>query len=151
MNIFILDKSPEKAAVFHVDVHVNKMILESAQIMCSVHWLSGGSAPYKLTHKHHPCILWAGESMQNYFWLRRLAVALYEEKIHRTGKGHKSWGVICNLPSPNLPNIGLTPFALAMDDEYKQEDAVQSYRTYYMEEKNELWGYTNRNPPHWWK
>ena len=39
MNIFILDKDPIKAAEYHCDKHVVKMILESAQMLCASHWM----------------------------------------------------------------------------------------------------------------
>lgn len=37
MNIFILDKDPVKAAQLQCDAHVSKMILESAQMLSTVH------------------------------------------------------------------------------------------------------------------
>lgn len=40
MNIFILDRTPEACARAHTDVHVRKMLLESAQILCSAHYRS---------------------------------------------------------------------------------------------------------------
>lgn len=36
MNIFMLDSNPELAAQYHYDTHIVKMILESAQILCTV-------------------------------------------------------------------------------------------------------------------
>jgi len=35
MNIFYLDKDPVKAAQYSCDKHVVKMILESAQMLCT--------------------------------------------------------------------------------------------------------------------
>ena len=57
MNIFYLDKDPQQAAKYHCDKHVVKMILESAQMLCTVvNEISGGQVtPYKSTHKNHPC------------------------------------------------------------------------------------------------
>lgn len=76
MNIFVLDYTPQKAAEYHCDKHVVKMILESAQILCAVHHKNGDSnVPYKLTHKNHPCTIWAGESRSNYLWLTQLRVS----------------------------------------------------------------------------
>ena len=37
MNIFYLDKDPVKAAQYSCDKHVVKMILESAQMLCTAH------------------------------------------------------------------------------------------------------------------
>ena len=35
MNLFYLDEDLDKCAEYHVDKHVNKMILEAAQILCT--------------------------------------------------------------------------------------------------------------------
>ena len=39
MNIFVLDEDPVKAAEYHCNKHVCKMILESAQMLCTTHWI----------------------------------------------------------------------------------------------------------------
>lgn len=39
MNIFVLDEDPVKAAEYHCNKHVCKMIIESAQMLCTTHWL----------------------------------------------------------------------------------------------------------------
>ena len=71
MNIFILDEDPKKCAEYHNDKHVVKMILESAQLLCGVHHMveSGLDVPYGLSHKNHPCSIWARECIENYVWL----------------------------------------------------------------------------------
>ena len=53
MNIFILDEDIDKCAEYHVDKHVVKMILESAQLLCTAHWIEKyiGYIPRKLTSK----------------------------------------------------------------------------------------------------
>ena len=43
MNIFILDKDPMKAAMMLCDRHVPKMIVESAQMLSTVHRLLDGT------------------------------------------------------------------------------------------------------------
>ena len=58
----------------------------------------------------------------------------------------------------NMPNDDkfeyerLTPFALAMPDEYKTDDAVLSYRNYYMsEEKQKIASWKKkRDKPDWY-
>ena len=55
MNIFILDKDVKKCAQYHVDKHVVKMILETAQLLCGVHHMlpePTPDVPYKLSHKN---------------------------------------------------------------------------------------------------
>ena len=147
MNIFVLDLDPVKAAQYHADKHVGKMILESAQLLCTTHHvLRSGfeNIPYKETHKNHPCAKWIRESRGNYEWVCMLALELGEEFKKRFGKKHKSSTVIewaiKNQPSKLKPQ-GLTNFALAMPDEYKSEvrgfglNAVDSYRAYYVGDK----------------
>ena len=63
MNIFKLDATPELCAQVHCDKHVSKMILESAQMLCTVFWSNNQTAPYKPVHAKHPCTLWAGASL----------------------------------------------------------------------------------------
>lgn len=48
MNIFVLSTDPVQAAQMQCDKHVVKMVLESAQLLCSV--FSEESVPYKRTH-----------------------------------------------------------------------------------------------------
>lgn len=39
MNLFILSINPRKAAEFHLDKHVVKMILEACQLLYTAHWV----------------------------------------------------------------------------------------------------------------
>jgi len=41
MNIFALHPNPRKAARWHVDKHVIKMLLETCQLLYTVHWIYG--------------------------------------------------------------------------------------------------------------
>lgn len=154
MNIFVLDKDPKTCAVYHNDKHVVKMILETAQLLCGVHWVEGGEAPYKLSHRNHPSAIWARECVENYIWLCDLGLELCNEYTYRYGKRHKSQDIIewCLLNVPNIPENGdITPFALAMPDECKVGDAVASYRVYYMVEKRSLASWKMRSIPTWFK
>ena len=81
MNIFVLDTDPIKAAQYHADKHVVKMITETAQLLNSTYYFTNekDKASYKLTHKNHPCSIWARESLDNWVWLKQLGLALYDE------------------------------------------------------------------------
>ena len=151
MNVFILHENPDVNAKYHIDKHVVKMIIEEAQLLCSAHWVSGGEAPYKLTHKNHPCSIWTRESLSNYNYLCDCAVALCEEYTFRYGKKHKTEDVInwCCNNKPNINDIGLTEPAKAMPDEYKCDSVIDSYRKYYMGEKRKFASWKNRNKPEW--
>tara|TARA_R100000951_G_scaffold99385_1_gene89720 strand:+ start:87 stop:266 length:180 start_codon:yes stop_codon:yes gene_type:complete len=53
-----------------------------------------------------------------------------------------------------MPYVGeeMTPFAQAMPDEFKHEDAVQAYRAYYHSKIHSAGGvhYRHTSPPDWW-
>lgn len=154
MNIFVLDWDVKKCAMYHNDKHVVKMILETAQLLCGVHHMTESpteNVPYKLSHKNHPCSIWARESMDNYLWLCELGMELCAEYTFRYGKRHKSQQVIewCIDNRPNIPEEGFTVPAKAMPDQYKVEDVVQSYRNYYLGEKKSFCNWKNRNTPSW--
>lgn len=152
MNIFILSLNKKENAIFHNDKHVVKMILEHTQLLCSAHHMTGGTAPYKLTHKNHPCAIWTRESLSNYFWLLEMTMELGKEYTYRYGKVHKSIQICIDLPYIKLPDIGLTPFKLCMDDEYKiGNDVVASYRNYYIKAKNHIATWKSREVPEWYK
>ncbi len=153
MNIFVLDNNPKKCAEYHNDKHVVKMILEQNQLLCGVHWMIGNTAPYKLTHKNHPCSIWARECVENYLWLCDMTLELCKEYTYRYGKRHKSQDILnwCSTNIPDIPSKGnITPFALAMPDECKIGSAIDSYRAYYMMSKRELAAWKNRQKPEWY-
>ena len=157
MNIFFLDKDPHIAAIYHCDKHVVKMILECAQLLYCAHWvLNPCEVPefaYKKTHINHPCSIWVRESIENYEWLCELAIELCKEftfrynKIHKTQR-HIEW-LICNPPF-DIPAVKQTPIRLAMPEEYKTTDPIESYRLFYIESKMKQRGivtYTKREWP----
>jgi len=151
MNIFVLHTDPARAAQDHCDRHVVKMLLETAQLLCSVH--DPGEAPYRRTHYSHPCSVWARASLQNYDWLVGLGEALAREYTRRYGKVHKSQRVVewAEQNVPDLPSTGQTPFVLAMPEEYKQDCPVRAYRAYYRGEKG--WARWDKigNVPEWFR
>lgn len=52
MNVFYLDRDPEKAASVQCDQHVVKMILESAQLLSTAHHELDGESPAYLSLIH---------------------------------------------------------------------------------------------------
>jgi hypothetical protein len=110
--------------------------------------------PYKLSHKSHPCSIWARECIENYVWLCDLGIALCREYTYRYNKTHKSQLVIewCMSNLPKIRENGkLTPFALAMPDDCKVGNAVESYRKYYVNHKKHFSVWKNRDIPNWFK
>ena len=137
MNIFVLSRDPADAARYHSNMHVVKMILESAQMMCAAHWshllkqnqksLSDFKRvrdaqnwlfentpkqlqpPWKLSHARHPCTLWTGKNFSNYMWHSRLGESLLFEYTRRYDRHHKS-AVVHEWLRENIPlNISNEP------------------------------------------
>jgi len=168
MNIFVLDKNPEKAARMHCDKHVPKMCVEAAQMMASALRRHGATdeqmpltksgTPYKGGYKHHPCTVWAGDSEANFIWLARHAIELCVQYENRFGKVHACRDPIHSMigliplftdkyPSPKA---ALTPFAQAMPDEYRDDDAVKAYQAYYHSKQFAKWE-KGTPAPDWWR
>ena len=142
MNIFYLDEDPKLAAIYQYNKHVVKMILESAQMLCTVHHKYMGEdadVPYKSTHKNHPSTVWAARSAENYTWLYKHFVALCEEYYVRYGKTHLSYTKCkdkVNILPGGMLQTGLTEMPQCMPDEYKDKCSVQAYWNYYIGEKH---------------
>ena len=94
------------------------MILESAQMLCTSHWLhllkhhgktiqdfkrirdaqewayenteKELQPPWKMTHVRHPCTLWTSENIANYKWQLRLCESLLHQYSIRYKKIHKT-------------------------------------------------------------
>jgi hypothetical protein len=159
MNIFFLSLNPREAARLHCDKHVVKMIVESAQLLYSAHWVLNPEnllpTAYRLAHKNHPCSIWVRTSLTNYMWLVSLAWWLCKEyqyrygdqKIHKT-EAHILW--LMNNPPKSLHWGDFTSPALAMPDEYKTGDFIESYQLFYFDSKFKQRGivkYTKREWP----
>lgn len=150
MNIFILDSDIKKSVSYLMDKHLTKMPLETAQILCSP--FMQGEAPYRRTHYNHPCCVWARKSKQNYEWLLLYGYAIFDEFETQRGKQHGSRYVLdwCaeNYDRLMLPNIGQTPFAQAMPDEFRNANPIKAYRKYYREAKKDIATW-KRGKPAW--
>ena len=153
MNIFYLDDDIQKCVEYHCDKHVVKMILESAQMLCTVCSEHGIEVPYRPVHKKHPCTLWAGKSASNWRWLRDFALTLNEEYKYRYEKtiNHKSAEVIKTLYEPNLSDFGITPRPKCVTDPFRNLPVIEAYREYYKTEKASFCTWKKRPVPDWFK
>ncbi len=148
MNIFYLSEDMAQCARYHCNKHVVKMILEYAQMLCTVVNESGGRSPYKSTHKNHTCTQWVRKSLSNWRWLKNFVSVLNQEKIYRYGTTHKSAIVVRNLQEPNIPDIGLTEFPQAMGNVYRVgKNPIKAYRRFYICEKKQFAEWKNRPIP----
>lgn len=159
MNIFFLDEDPVLCAQAMTGTHVVKMILESAQLLCTAHRVLDGfpfkekgrqvtylmvdetseGIFYKSTHPSHPCAVWVRESDENYRWLYRHFLALCQEYTSRYNKIHKTeekLGVLLQTLPSNIGKGIFTSPAVVMPRQYMVEgDVPRSYRNYYEAEK----------------
>jgi hypothetical protein len=178
MNIFILNDDPVKAAQDQCDKHVVKMIVESAQMLSTVHRMLDGVMErrpsksgsmlqyfklnderedilYKACHFNHPSTVWTRESVHNYKWHYEHFVALCDEYTYRYGKIHatdtKLRGELYDTPD-NIPQIPMTPFKLAMASfpECISECPITSYRKFYETKQHRFsMAWTKREVPEW--
>lgn len=144
MNIFYLHSSPVKAAAYMYNKHVVKMILESAQLLCTAHIMLDGdnaNVPYKATHKNHPSAIWTRESIENYYWVYDHMLALGKEYTQRYGKQHLTITKckdILSKPPKNLTKIESTEIPQCMPDEFKNTNPVVGYWNYYINAKGNV-------------
>ena len=156
MNIFILNECPEESAKQMMDKHVVKMPTESMQMVSTCMDYFGLPSPYKPVMLNHPCTIWARQSRENMRWLLRHTNALCKEYTVRYNKKHKveetleEWMPTIITMLCDLPPSGLTPFAQAMPERYKDDlDACKAYQSYYLGDK---WFFASWKTelPDWW-
>lgn len=156
MNIFILDEDPRQAARDLCNKHVPKMLVESAQLICtglSINGVAKEHLLYKPTHTHHPCSLWVSQHQSNAAWLWEHADELSIEYTCRYNKIHKTSMVLEQMKQfkPDVNWCDHTTFVQAMPDQYKNSCAVDAYRAYYIAEKAKFAKWLPRaNSPDWW-
>ena len=142
MNIFFLHKDPIEAAKLQYNKHVVKMILESAQMLCTAHhhYESDVDIPYKKAHYNHPSTKWVRENASNYSWLYRHMIGLGAEYRDRYGKEHLSITKckhLWKIPK-GIPMADLTQPPQCMPDEYKDNCSIEAYWNYYIAEKKNV-------------
>ncbi len=107
MNIFLTSFNPKEATSHLDDLRLNKMILETVQLLCSAHhhFFGDNHLLYKDTHFNHPCTIWTRKNTDNYSWLVDYFDCLAQEKMRRDltikkkekVKPHKSWAELFEL------------------------------------------------------
>ena len=143
MNIFYLHKDPIQAPRYLYNKHCVKMILETAQMLCTAHhhYGQGDNVPYKAAYYNHPSTKWARESKQNYKWLYDYFLSINIEYFTRYKKIHQSY-IKCkdalSKPPKGIPNTGFTQPPQCMPDTHKTECSVDAYWNYYIHDKNHI-------------
>lgn len=158
MQVFYLDDDPQKAVEYHVDSHVVKMPVETAQILSTVlREQYGVDVGYKSVYINHPLMRWAGQSRKNFIWLWEFGIRLCTEYKYRYGRQHGSETVlreIRDVAAPLIDEFPDKPFTAppkVVSEEYKHLDTVEAYREYYRHVKTRLHTWTYRPEPPWLK
>jgi hypothetical protein len=156
MNIFVLDKSPVKAAEKLCDCHLRKMCVETAQILSGVmlrrglSLLDGMPKPQNI---NHPVIVAAEEHnaanwVIGYFSALQLEYFLRFKKTHSYETLQEQYLFCLSKMAAGYDCAGLAKCCGDMD--VSGLDIVTAYRKYYTEVKKpqlqakNLWKFTHR-------
>ena len=177
MNIFYLHEDPVQNAKWHIDKHIVKMPIEYAQLMSTAHRLLDGEMYlgktaigrnikrwrlhderedilYKASHINHPSAIWVRESIENYFEMYKLYMAVLAEFTNRYGKIHGSSkpSIALIRPPSNIPMVKGTQLPQCMPEICKvKNNPILAYRNYYIVEKNSFASWKNREIPEWFQ
>ena len=177
MNIFYLHEDPIQNAKWHIDKHIVKMPIEYAQLMSTAHRLLDGEMYlgktangrnikrwklhderedilYKASHINHPSAIWVRESIENYFEMYKLYMAVLSEFTNRYGKVHGSSkpSIALIRPPSNIPMVKGTQLPQCMPEMCKvKNNPILAYRNYYIVEKNSFASWKNREIPEWFQ
>jgi len=152
MQIFVPFADPKLNAYALDDKRVVKMCTETAQILSTVMWLQGFKGPYRITHKHHPCVRWAAATADNYTWLVKQFDELLAQYRHRYYKVHACQklliGFVVHAQKIKDPRLKIpryrTPFANATTYFRHVEDVHLAYRR----QLTRKWR-NDKRPPRW--
>lgn len=179
VNIYYLDVDPQKAATYHCDAHLRKMIVEYAQMLCVHHWMSDDQEDiqraiqgsfFKPTHTTHESTRWVGMNAYTYAYVYTMFEELQLLYIERYKKEHGT--IALRDPLQSLPSrlhtslveeedIVAPPPPMCFGKKWRHlrggvdvEDhfeVVEAYRSYYRAAKGRFatWG-GDRKLPGWW-
>ena len=148
MQLFVTHPDPVLAARDLDDARVVKIILEVAQILCSVLYHQGTVAPYKPTHMQHPITLWAAADTNNAAWTRDYGLELCRMYECWRGRSHASKSVI-EVVGSFFPENGYAPASFQNSArghglDFTHLPVLEAYRTYL----NARW-LTGKKAPRW--
>lgn len=158
VNFFYLDKDPYKCAQYYCDKHVNKIMIELAQMLSYVHYeKSNKKPPYKKTKSisiNLAPLKWIMKSTNNYKYAANLATGLLNEYKYRYNKEHKCEKAIIwlNKNIPLLEKKNRTKFKFTKNVSAYGEfikDSVLASRYMYVDFKCKKDKWTKRNKPYW--
>lgn len=152
MNIFYLDKNPQKCASYHCDKHVVKMIVETAQLLSTTCHVTNQQVDfdiYRKTHVNHPSTIWVRSSLNNFNWLAEMGGYLCDEYTKRYNKVHKTEDMIHKFMwfEPILPDLLFYDPPQCMPEKFRSFNSITAYRHYYREGKKHILKYKNSPVP----
>ena len=168
MNIFFLSSDPVEAAMMMCDKHLNKMALESMQMLATGARLNGATdddlfnagvvtkagTPWRSTHQHHPSTRWVAASQGNARWLAIHAEALCIEHHYRFGTMPSTLQAVAAFRDSGIlavfPDAPRTAPPQAMPDDLRGDDTVEAYRRFYHTKTFAVWA-KKRPAPTWWR
>lgn len=146
MNIFVIHEDTWICAQALDDLRLNKMIIETAQLLSTAMREMGhvGDDVYKSTHRNHPCAVWVRASSENYRWTLLYMSDLVEERQRRTGKNHKSYSIYNTLcgGTKMMPQGPRTPFVNC--SAHKNWPTFDAYKFTLIDKWN-----ADKKPPTW--
>lgn len=138
MNIFLTSFDVRIAASHLDDLRLNKMILETAQLLSGAYKYLFGDHKllYKQTHINHPCSIWARKNIDTYSWLVDYFDAVAQEKLKRdifmkekNAKYHESYNRLFELFYSKKTNAYLKQISAEFFDfnctEFKDESDIR--------------------------
>lgn len=111
----------------------------------------GEAKCYSVAHANHPSTVWTMKSKQNYDWHYALFTEMLTEYSKRYGKRHSCERLVNFLsraPS-NIASCCFQPPPLAMPEQYKGDNAIESYRSFYAGEKWKFAKWRHGVMPRW--
>jgi hypothetical protein len=147
MNIFVVDPDTTICAQALDDLRLNKMIIETAQLLSTAMRVQGytGNDIYKISHINHPCSVWTRQTETNYRWLLLYMSDLVEERQNRTGKCHKSYSIFNALcGGPKL----MPPGDLTLWPNCTPNKHIANIHDAYKKTMQDKWA-NDKRPPKW--
>lgn len=155
MNLFILDQDPIQAAHYYQDLHVNKIIIEGAQMLAGAYSLerlaqpdcprTAKGEPRIYGFRNHPMSVWVRANLSNFTWTLTHLNELSKEWSYRFDKSRHftqdffDW---CYANTPDIPNEPKTTqpqcFVKSFPECIVEGDPVAGYRNYYNAAKTQF-------------
>jgi len=172
MNIFATDSSPIIAARNLCDKHVNKMIVESAQMLANAFTLerlaeddcprNQKGKPRTHGYSKHPCTLWTYQTTGNFNWLCSHALEMGNERKYRWSDRPEHFSLkfiewcSIHIKDSLTKDAEMTDFAIAISEDkncrkisdFNGLSSVEKYRFYYKLDKP-FAKWTKRDQPDW--